>query len=74
MEKPRSHEQTTDPVTVTTGESSEAERSDAGNGSYSRDSIAERAYRRFEERGGQHGRDLDDWLEAERELKRSNEE
>ena len=32
------------------------------------DSIALRAYRRFEERGRQHGHDLDDWLEAEREV------
>jgi hypothetical protein len=30
--------------------------------------IAQRAYRRFEERGRHHGRDLEDWLEAEREL------
>ena len=30
--------------------------------------IARRAYRRFEERGGEHGRDMDDWLEADREL------
>lgn len=74
MDKPRSHEQTTEPVTVATGESSEVEGSDAEDRSRSRDSIAERAYRRFEERGGQHGRDVDDWLEAERELERSNEE
>ena len=32
--------------------------------------IAELAYRRFLERGGQDGRALDDWLEAERELHR----
>lgn len=29
-----------------------------------------RAYQRYLERGGGHGRDYDDWLEAERELKR----
>lgn len=29
--------------------------------------IGERAYARFEARGGEHGRDLEDWLEAERE-------
>jgi hypothetical protein len=33
-----------------------------------RERIAQRAYERFEERGRQDGRDLDDWLEAEREL------
>ena len=31
--------------------------------------IAEAAYRRYLERGGQHGRDFDDWLEAERSLR-----
>ena len=36
----------------------------------SKDSIALRAYRRFEERGRQHGHDLEDWLEAEREFTR----
>ena len=30
--------------------------------------IRQRAYDRFSERGGEHGRDLEDWLEAEREL------
>jgi hypothetical protein len=32
------------------------------------EAIQERAYARFRERGGEHGRDLEDWLEAEREL------
>lgn len=32
------------------------------------DSIARRAYERFEARGRVHGYDLDDWYEAEREL------
>jgi DUF2934 family protein len=30
--------------------------------------IAARAYDRFRARGDEHGHDLDDWLEAEREL------
>ena len=30
--------------------------------------IAERAYQRHRQHGEWHGRDLDDWLEAEREL------
>jgi hypothetical protein len=38
-----------------------------------RDRVAERAYQKFVERGGRDGRDLDDWLEAERELIRSGE-
>ena len=31
--------------------------------------IRERAYELFEARGGQPGHDLDDWLQAEREVK-----
>jgi len=31
--------------------------------------IAEVAYHRYLQRGGADGRDFDDWLEAERELK-----
>lgn len=31
--------------------------------------IARRAYQLYEERGGKHGRDLDDWFQAERELR-----
>ena len=30
--------------------------------------IARRAYQLFVERGGEHGRDLEDWLSAKREL------
>jgi hypothetical protein len=30
--------------------------------------VARRAYELFLSRGGQHGRDMDDWLEAERQL------
>lgn len=30
--------------------------------------IARRAYELFEQRGGAHGHDWDDWLSAEREL------
>ena len=33
------------------------------------DAVARRAYEIYESRGGQHGFDLDHWLEAERELK-----
>ncbi len=35
----------------------------------SEDDIRMRAYQRYLERGGGHGQDFDDWLEAERELK-----
>ncbi len=33
--------------------------------------VARRAYQRYEERGYEHGRDMDDWLEAEREVRRA---
>jgi hypothetical protein len=33
------------------------------------EAIAKRAYERFEQRGREHGRDLEDWLDAERELR-----
>ena len=32
------------------------------------DLVARRAYDRYRMRGGEHGRDLQDWFEAEREL------
>ncbi len=35
----------------------------------SEDDIRRRAYQRYLERGGGHGLDFDDWLEAERELR-----
>jgi hypothetical protein len=35
----------------------------------SEDDIRVRAYHRYLERGGGHGQDFEDWLEAERELK-----
>ena len=34
----------------------------------SEETIRDRAYRKFEERGREPGHDLDDWFEAEREL------
>ena len=34
----------------------------------SADEIAQAAYQRYLSRGGQHGSDFDDWIEAEREL------
>ena len=33
------------------------------------DDIARRAYELFEARGGEHGHDVEDWLEAQSELK-----
>src|SRR5262245_43529333 len=36
------------------------------------DRVALRAYERFLARGGEHGRDVEDWLEAEREIRSGN--
>jgi len=36
----------------------------------SEDDIRDSAYHRYLQRGGGHGMDFDDWLEAERELKK----
>jgi len=36
----------------------------------SEDDIRARAYQRYLQRGGGHGMDFEDWLEAERELKK----
>jgi hypothetical protein len=36
------------------------------------EAIAEAAYHRFLQRGGTDGRDFDDWIEAEQELRRAN--
>ena len=33
-----------------------------------REKVALRAYEIYEDRGGQHGRDLDDWLQAETDV------
>ena len=38
------------------------------------DAIALRAYELFEERGREPGRDVDDWLRAERELKTTSQQ
>lgn len=39
-------------------------------GAPSDDDIRERAYHRYLQRGGGHGLDFEDWVEAERELKK----
>jgi hypothetical protein len=44
-------------------------RSESMSSSPSEEDIRMRAYQRYLERGGGHGMDFEDWLEAERELK-----
>jgi hypothetical protein len=38
------------------------------------ETIAARAYELYQARGGTHGADMDDWLQAERELRRERQE
>jgi hypothetical protein len=51
------------------GESQPDLRSNSMGSEPSEEDIRLRAYHRYLERGAGHGRDYDDWLEAERELK-----
>ena len=44
------------------------DRSTPAPGGPTYDEIAQAAYERYLNRGGQHGQDLDDWMAAEREL------
>jgi hypothetical protein len=39
------------------------------NGRPSEDEVRVRAYQRYLDRGGTHGNDVEDWVEAEKELK-----
>ena len=65
---------TNKPANGATGSPRPTRASTKGNGS-ARDNfndpneIAKRAYEIYLNRGGQHGADLDDWLEAERQLR-----
>jgi hypothetical protein len=43
---------------------------DTGGGRLTQEGIARRAFELYEKRGRQEGRDIDDWLLAEQELRR----
>ena len=64
--KPNRNEITKSQATST---KAETEKVSAGNSARDEE-IRRRAYEIYLERGEQPGRDLDDWLQAERELKR----
>ena len=58
-------------ITEIQATSIQAETGESSVGNSARDGeIRRRAYEIYRERGGQPGRELDDWLQAERELKR----
>jgi hypothetical protein len=50
----------------------DVEAAETGGARDDRERIARRAYERFQERGGEHGHDQEDWYEAERELRGAN--
>jgi len=45
-----------------------SEESDVGSLKSTEEIIKQRAYKLFEQRGFEHGHDLDDWLQAESEM------
>ena len=52
----------------TTGKSN----GNGSNGSISNDEVARKAYELYMSRGGGHGADFDDWIEAEKQLKQGH--
>jgi outer membrane protein TolC len=58
---------TAEAVTAAAGRSSKSLQNRSGQPT-DRD-IARRAYELYEERGREHGHDIDDWLQAERDLR-----
>ena len=64
---------TKNPADGATGSPKQARTSKKGNGTADHfndpDAVARRAYEIYQNRGGDHGADLDDWLEAERQLR-----
>ena len=53
-------------------EISELEAMAQPNGRPSEDDVRVRAYQRYLERGATHGNDVQDWVEAEKELRRQS--
>jgi hypothetical protein len=74
MEPSRRRNEAPEAGPETTDTSSAVNKPTAANESEREGRIAKRAYERFEERGREHGRDLEDWLDAEREIAESGSE
>ncbi len=53
-----------------TGDAPETPPPSPPNGGAEHDAIARRAYDIYRSRGGSHGSDVEDWLEAERQLRK----
>lgn len=56
------------PPTPTAGRSTDRRGTEGARKRPSPDDVARRAFEIYSTRGGAHGRDLEDWLQAEREL------
>ena len=50
------------------------ENGNGGNGHVPRDEVAKKAYDLYLSRGGGHGADFDDWIEAEKQLKQNQQQ
>ena len=64
--KPKRRRRTDNVVTMTPDESRSLAKESAD---ILDNDIARRSYKLYEERGNEHGHDVDDWLQAERELR-----
>ena len=62
------------PDRTTGGNGGNGHNRDQGNLSFSSEEIAERAYQIFEREGRTEGRDMEHWLQAERELRAEREQ
>ena len=56
------------PMPATSGKTRSATVRPSGANGVTKEQIAKRAYALFVARGGSHGYDIEDWLQAEREL------
>ena len=66
MAKRNARKNVTDPIET----ANDSPRDAASPAGPSEDDIRHRAYQRYLQRGGGHGMDFEDWLEAERELRK----
>lgn len=58
------------PIAQSSASADESSADDRRSAEPTADDIRRRAYERYLERGGDHGQHFDDWLEAEKELRK----
>lgn len=72
---PRTPKQATDGSPSGKGKrSTDAPKGNGGAPTVSDDEVARKAYEIYQSRGGEHGADFDDWIEAEKQLKGSRQQ